>query len=103
MKSLDDALYELWDRMKRAVARIQSLSRENDLLREENEELRQSLDEVQSVIASKSRRIEELEMNAGNDNGIDGADRVFYLSNEEREQLEQRIDELLKKIESHLQ
>lgn len=102
MNSLDDALYELWEKMKKAVEKIGQLKTDNDTLKERNEYLEELLTELQDRVEKKSRRIEELESAVKNNSGIDGGERVFYLSNEEREQLEKRIDELLRKIDSHL-
>jgi uncharacterized protein with von Willebrand factor type A (vWA) domain len=102
LKSLEEALFGLWDRMKKAVERIEHLTQENSLLSERNKELEQAALELQQHVEKKSKRIEELESGHASVSGIDAGDGVFYLSNEERVELENRIDELLRKIESHL-
>ena len=102
LQSLDEALYELWDRMKKAVDRIQALTRENEQLKERNQALESEMREMQEHVEKKSALISQLESSGGTEQGVEDGERVFYLSNEEREQLEHRIDELLARIDAHL-
>ena len=100
-ESLEKALYELWDRMKKAVSVIQTLQQDNADLKKQAAELESRIAELEESVENKERVIDNLQSD-GNGGNLDGAERVSYFSDEERVELERKIDQLIERINTHL-
>ncbi|MCZ7555536.1 MAG: hypothetical protein M5R41_03930 [Bacteroidia bacterium] len=102
MNIIQAALADLWQKAKAVVAQIEALREENGQLRTRVEELELTLRTMESQLTQKEQRIEALENHPPHHTAVEVGERLLYLSPDEREALERQIDDLLKRINSHL-
>jgi chromosome segregation ATPase len=102
MNIIQAALAELWQKARAAVARIEELREENGQLSTRVQELEHTLRTMESQLTQKEQRIEALEKHPPHHTAVEVGERLLYLTPDEREALERQIDDLLKRINTHL-
>ncbi len=99
---VETLLGELWKKVRKAAARIEELRLENNRLQTRIEELEHSMSTMEALLTQKEEKIESLEKHPPHYTAIEVGERLLYLSPDEREALERQIDDLLRRINTHL-
>jgi len=95
VRSVENALKTLWERVRRAGDLIQQLREERQALLVQVEQLRAQVQHVQKELARKEQALASQPRP-----GADDATRVF--GNGEREALAQKVKDLLARIDAYL-
>ncbi len=102
MNIISAALQELWDKAQTVVGLLKEEKEKTRVLLSEKDALEKSLTDMQEQLDKNNLEIEELQNKSMLPPGVDVGDRLLYLSADEREALERRIDDLLGRINAHL-
>ncbi|MBR9977342.1 MAG: hypothetical protein KFH87_04570 [Bacteroidetes bacterium] len=101
-QTIQTLLQGLWERTQKAVEIIRHLRKENRGLLQRIEELEAARQSLQAQLADKDEQITKLQEKTETLSSLDVGNELLYLSPDEREALERQVDDLLRRINSHL-
>lgn|GEM_PF-6833955 len=101
-QKVERALDELISRIEKAAKLISTLRNENRVLTKEHAKDLETIQYLQKQLAEKEKEIERIQAGGspGTPKGL--PDGAVILTKEEREELEQRVNMLLTRINAHL-
>jgi predicted nuclease with TOPRIM domain len=102
LNNLQSMMAELKGKTLAAAERLRLLHEENTILNNRVEELERGLRDLEALNVQKTQQLEELQKHADFASAVEVGERLLYLSPDEREALERQIDDLLKRINTHL-
>jgi hypothetical protein len=99
-EQLAAALEELWRKISIVTGVIQQLKESNKALFERNNELEETVHSLEDELRIRDKKIQDIEEKRSLN--VDVGDRLLYLTPDEREAMEQQIDELLALLKPHV-
>lgn len=101
-QTIQPLLQGLWERTQKAVELIRHLRKENKELLQRIEELEAAQQSLQAQLTDKDLQLTKLQEKTETPSSLDVGNELLYLSPDEREALERQVDDLLRRINSHL-
>ena len=99
-EQLAAALQDLWRKISAVTSVVQSLREANAALSQRNADLEESLRSLEEECKSRDKKNQDFEEKKSVN--VDVGDRLLFLTPDEREAMEQQIDELLALFKPHV-
>ena len=99
-EQLAAALQDLWRKITAVTSIVQSLRESNAALLQRNADLEEKLGSLEEELRSRDKKNQDYEEKKSMN--VDVGDRLLYLTPDEREAMEQQIDELLALLKPHV-